>query len=290
VLSRWLSLLALVGCSYRPPAATENGSPSPSNDSTAADAEVTDGEVPDSETIVPILIDRGLVARYFMDEAASGQLPSSLTDSAGSPQALPITYGQATFVETNGHRGLSFPAISSTGMAEISLGGTKFITELAPKRTVTIEIVAQIATAGAAGSESQLAGLRGGNPDFMLTALGANDLRFFRPFGSEGATWANANTQQRMVLHLVFDSTRATESERIELFKNGSALTKTTSSPPVLNRTVGLGGGDKLMIGNSPGQNRSIQGTIFYVAYYNEALDATEIANNATRLLANDDL
>jgi hypothetical protein len=44
------------------------------------------------------------------------------------------------------------------------------------------------------------------------------------------------------------------------------------------------------MIGNRQGQDRSIAGTIFYVAYYNAPLDAAEIANNAQRLLADDDL
>ena len=43
------------------------------------------------------------------------------------------------------------------------------------------------------------------------------------------------------------------------------------------------------VIGNRQSQDRSIGGTIFYVAYYNVALAPAEIANNAQRLLANDD-
>ncbi len=279
-------LLALAACSYRPQVAPDDGSSSDGS----RDAAVTDGAVTDA-VILPILVDRGLVARYFMDEAASGQTPETLMDSASSPLALPITYDQAAYVETNGNRGLNFPSSVSTGKVELDLGSTKLFNQLSPATTVTIEVVAQITAGGSgSGNESQIAGLRGGNPDFMLTAAGSNDLRFFRPFGSQGATWANANSQQRMVLHLVFDSTLANADQRIELYKNGDALTKTASSPPNLNQNVGLAGNDKLMIGNSPNNNRSIQGTIFYVAYYNAALDAGEISNNAQRLLVDDDL
>jgi len=276
----WFGLL--VGCSYQPSVAQ-----SPAGDGSSLD----DGGNADTtiDSTIPILVDRGLVARYFIDEAATGQAPASLVDSATNPLPLPITYGQASFTEDHGNRGLGWPASQGTGKVEISLGSTKLINQLAPARTVTIEVVAQIVAAGTAGSESQIAGLRGGNPDFMLTAVGSTDLRFFKPFGSEGATWLGVNNQQRMVLHLVFDTTRGDPAQRIELFKNGNAVTKNASAPPNQNSTVGLGSSDELVIGNRQGQDRSIEGTIFYVAYYNVALDASEIANNAQRLLADDD-
>lgn len=279
----WLGLL--VGCSYRPGVggALDDGSPADG----ASDGSPTDAAI-DSQAL-PNLTDRGLVIRYFIDEAATGQGPSSLTDSAPSPLALPLTYGQMSFTEIDGHRGLHWPASGGSGKGEISFGSTKLITQLSPAQSVTIEVVAQITAAGGAGSESQIAGLRGGNPDFMLTALGSTDLRFFKPFGSEGATWANANSGQRMVLHLIFDSTRPNPADRIVLYKDGSVVTKSTSTPPGMGQNVGLGSGDELMIGNRQQQDRSLAGTMFYVAYYNVALDANEIGTNTQRLLADDD-
>jgi hypothetical protein len=285
----WFGLLA--GCSYDPSPGRATTGDGPLSDGPLEDAATTADTAGDS-AVIPLLVDRGLVVRYFMDEAASGQSPTSLTDSASSPLSVPITFGQASFIDENGHRGLNWPASQGSGKIELGLGSTKIQNQISPARTVTIEVVARIAGAGTAGSsnESQITGLRGGNPDFMLTAIGATDLRFFKPFGTEGATWVNVNNQQRMVLHLVFDTTRADAQQRIELFRNGGVITKTASSPPSQSSTVGLGSSDEFVIGNRQGSDRSIQGTIFYVAYYNVALAADEIANNAQRLLATDDL
>lgn len=286
-----LGLLALTGCTFKPGAQSELA---PGEDAAldgAIDASVTDGgeDAKLDSQILPALVNTGLVGRYFIDEAASGKVPTNLEDSAPtSPEDLPIIYGASSFTEVAGNRGLSWPASGGTGKLETDLSGTKYLNAFNPATRVTIEVVVQIANAGQAGSESQIAGLRGGNPDFMLTALNATDLRFFRPFGSNGATWSNVNQQQRMVLHLVYNSNAVAE-ERIQLYKNGTLVPKTASSPPQPGQAVGLGGSDKLIFGNAPNQDRSIQGTIFYVAYYNAAFDANEVANNASRLIVDDD-
>lgn len=285
-----LLCLMMAGCGFRIDYAQDGpGSEGPPGDgsNSPSDGTTPDGAI-DAQTIM--LVDRGLVARYFIDEAASGQTPTSLTDSAPSPLSLPLTFGQATFTEVNGHRGLQWAANTSSGKGEISLAGTKFLQQLVPARTVTIEVVVQITSSGGSGNESQITGMRGSNPDFMLTSLNGTDIRFFKPFGSEGATWSNVNAaQQRMVLHLVFDSQQANPSDRIDLFVNGLGIIKTASFPPAMGQTVGLGGSDEFMLGNRQQSDRSIAGTIFYVAYYQVALNDTEIASNAQRLLSNDD-
>ncbi len=289
-----LALIALVGCGFRATSLAGDGGSSDDADPSGNGSSSTDSANIDApspvDAAIASLMDRGLVVRYFMDEAATGTAPASLIDSAPSPLALPITYGQAMFTEANGNRGLRWGASQGTGKIEINLGSTKLQTRLSSARTVTIEIVVQITGAGAATTESQIAGLRGGNPDFMLTAVGSADLRFFKPYGSEGATWIGANAQERMVLHLVFDTTRADQGERLELFRNGVSVAKTTSFAPSMNSTVGLGSGESMLIGNRQNQDRSIAGTIFYAAFYDVALSASEITNNAARLLADDDL
>ena len=291
VLARHAVWVCLAGCSYSPsPGQVPTGDGSPGDG--PGDTPGVETDAPGDTAPVPDLIDRGLVLRYFMNEAASGTTPTMLLDSADAPLPLPITFGQATFVEDNGHRGLRFPASQSSGKAEVSIGSSSKLANLmAPARTVTIEVVAQIDNAGAAGgaNESQITGMRGGNPDFMLTAIGTTDLRFFRPFGNVGATWNGVHDQQRMVLHLVFDSTQVDSATRIELFKNSALVPKTTSSPPAQGQQVGLGGSDDLVIGNRQQADRSIQGTIFYVAYYNVALSSEEISTNAQHLIVDDD-
>jgi len=281
---RWpcFTVAALVGCGFQ----VEGVSP---DDASSGDA--SSGDAPSTADAAPkTLTDRGLVVRYFMDEAAGGRTPTNLTDAAPNPLALPITYGQATFSEVNGNRGLTWGVSQGTGKAEITFGSTKLNTRLGSAMTVTIEVVVEIKAGGSSGSESHIAGLRGLNPDLILTAIGSTDIVFFKPYNSVGATWLGVGAQQRMVLHLVFDTTRPTPDERIELFKDGVTLAKNTSFPPLMNSTVMAGGNEELMIGNRQDQMRSIAGTIFYVAYYDVALDATEIANNTQRLLASDDL
>jgi hypothetical protein len=283
--------LALAGCGFQLSFSSDGGA---SGDDAPADPDAmidTDGpeprpDAPDAAP-PPALVDRGLVARYFIDEAATGTTATILEDSAPMPVNLPITFGQASFSETNGNRGLKWADAQASGKVELALGNTKLRTRIAGMK-VTIEVVVHIDAAGMAGSESQITGLRGSNPDFMLTALG-NGIKFFRPYGNEGATWAGVNMQERMVLHLVYDTTRQGAAERINLFKDGVAIVKTTGSAPQLNSSFTMGTSDDFMIGNRQGQDRSIAGTIFYVAYYDEALDATEIGTNAQRLLANDD-
>ncbi|MFN0245348.1 MAG: LamG-like jellyroll fold domain-containing protein [Kofleriaceae bacterium] len=289
VVKSLVPAIVLAGCGFR---VSVTGT---SDGSSTEDAAVVDADPdapPDARPIdapPPMLVDRGLVVRYFIDEAASGQPQTLLVDSAPTPISLPITYGEAQYVETTeGHRGLQWAAVSGDGKIEQALSG-KLFTRLTNSLDITIEVVVQITASGSSGSESQITGLRGSNPDFMLTALNTTDLRFFRPFGTEGATWTNANMQQRMVLHLVYDTSLQNANSRIELFRDGSMLVKTTGSVPMQNTEVNLGSSDALMIGNRQNQDRSINGTIFYVAYYDVALTATEIMTNTERLLANDD-
>ena len=230
------------------------------------------------------LIDRGLVLRYFMDEAGSGTVPIELIDSAPNPLNLPITYGQAVYVD-DGNRGLYWQDALGSGKIEEALSATKLSTRLRNAMRVTMEIVVDIDGA----DDSQISGLRGSNPDFMLAAAGSNNLRFYRPFGTVGATWDGSNDQERMVLHVVFDPSREDAMRRIQLYKNGVLVPKTTSNPPVQNSGVGLGNGDDFMIGNSQGEAQSISGTIYYVAYYDLPLMPGEISNNYQRLFASDD-
>lgn len=291
-----MAALALGGCSFNQSVkalATDADPTLPDANTTSADADSTATDAnnsgdPDAGP-PPSLVDTGLVVRYFMDEATGGTAPLNLLDSAPTPLPAPIDYGgQASFTDENGNQGLQWDSAEVAGKAEVAFGATKLYDRLRPARTVTIEVVADIQNAGTNTEGSNIAGLRGGNPDFMLTVRGA-DIVFYRPFGSLGAIWADVNVQQRMVLHLVYDSTDPTSANRIELFKDGVLIPKTTSSPPAQNQTVGLGSLDSLMIGNNRNESRSIEGKIFYVAVYDQALSQADISTNTARLFADDD-
>ncbi len=240
---------------------------------------------PDSSTLA--LVDTGLVVRYFMDEAGDGQGPTELIDSAQDPLNLPITYGQAAYVD-DGNRGLKWPVALGTGKIEAGLGVPKLSTRLRNASKITMEVVVDVD--GANGTTlCNIVGMRGSNPDFMLSAIGQSELRFHRPFNISAASWDTINDHQRMVLHVVYDATAADPERRIELYKNGLVVPKSSSNPPSLDSTLGLAQASEFLIGNHQDQDRSIAGTIYYVAYYDQPLTADEVASNAARLLANDD-
>jgi hypothetical protein len=92
-----------------------------------------------------------------------------------------------------------------------------------------------------------------------------------------------------MVLHVVYDATLADPERRVDLYKNGVLVPKTTSNPPPMGNSQTLSTASEFMIGNRQDQTQSIAGTIYYVAYYDRPLTLAEISNNAQRLLANDD-
>ena len=263
---------ALTACSYTAPAGSQ-----PGNEDASLD--------PDGAPLS--LVDPGLVVRYFMDEASAGTEPTELIDSAPDPLNLPITYGQAVYVD-DGNRGLRWAVALGTGKVEAGLGTPKLSTHLRDASRLTMEVVVDVD--GANGTTlCNIVGMRGSNPDFMLSAIGQTELRFHRPLNILGASWETINHHQRMVVHVVYDTTATDPERRIELYKNGLVVAKTTTNPPPLDSTLGLPPASEFMIGNNQDETRSIAGTIYYVAYYDQPLTADEVANNAARLLANDD-
>ncbi len=287
-----LAALVLASCSFNPPGLSGDD-PEPTGDAGLVTADAgaiaADASAPDAMPPAP-LVDTGLVVRYFMDEAASGTEPQSLIDSSGvAPQLnLPIIYGQASYID-DGNRGLAWGTAGGNGKVEIGLGSAKLDSRLRRAQRLTIEIVVDIDGSGNAGAASELTGMRGGFPDFMLTAVNNGEIRFLKPFGTLGSTWPGVDTGERMVLHMVWNTTLSTGADRIRLYKNGVIQGKSEDDPPAQGSTVGLVASDDLIIGNSRAQNRSIAGTIYYVAYYDEPLSDGDIVNNAQRLLASDD-
>lgn len=270
----WTCGAALTACSFSVPA-----SPGAGSDAITPDA------TPDATPIA--LVDTGLVVRYFIDEADAGQGPAELLDSAPDPLNIPITYGQAVYVD-DGNRGLHWAVALGDGKIERGLGEPKLSSRLRDGTRLTMEVVVDVD--GASGTTlCHIAGMRGSNPDFMLSAIGTSELRFHRPFNVLGASWDGINDHERMVVHVVYDATAPDPERRIELYKNGVMVPKTTSNPPSLGSSLDLSTASELMIGNHQDENRSIAGTIYYVAFYDQPLAVGELSNNAARLLANDD-
>ncbi|MBW2455453.1 MAG: hypothetical protein JRI68_13115 [Deltaproteobacteria bacterium] len=247
----------------------------------------------------PALIDRELVARYYLDEAAAGQEPTAAQDSAADPLDLPLTYAaQLSYVEVDGNRGLRWTTAGSAGRATVPIGSTKVHDRLDDSTQVTVELVVDVEDSVYfdrlmhVGEANQV----GGELALALPS-GANTLSL-HPYGNAadnaGEWTVGLATAGRVVVHLVMDTNLATQADRTRLFVDGVAAPLTT---PATTTYVPFQAGDNLdldlsstfTVGNKPIQNRSMKGTIFYLALYAVALTTTEIEGNVKLLQVSDD-
>jgi hypothetical protein len=243
------------------------------------------------------LVDDGLLARYFLAEAESGTAPTEAVDAAPNPLALPILQDPVmSYVTEDGHRGLHWTVAGEPGGPRLPILDTKIL-DLDGVSAATIETVARIEEASVSGSRLVHVGVDS-SWHFSLGVASAAliDVPIHFSFGINTALGsASANfpadfTAGRMVVHAVFDSTRAVAAERMRVYVNGVALSADMGAAfPVQDDVVSLDGTQAIALGNRLINGRSIHGTLFYGAYYLVAFDDAQIAHNVSILLASDD-
>jgi hypothetical protein len=246
------------------------------------------------------LVDRGLLVRYYVDEAASGQTPTDLADSAPNPLDLPITYTpEMTFVEQAGNRGLEWTATQVDGRAMALVPDTKIEQALDGATEATIESVIQVSPNTDYWSYVSHIGLAGDFGHFSLVIGSTAESALFW-WESPGTTnsageWPlDFGALGRFVVHVVLDTSQANGDHRVRLFVNGGSVAVGTPSgypiaQPALDEPIDLGGGSYFVLGNRDSGDRSYEGILFYSALYAVALTDSEIAINAEVLLADDD-
>jgi hypothetical protein len=236
------------------------------------------------------LVDEGLLVRYFIDEAASGQTPIRLEDSAPTPLTLLLTYTNSLMFAQPApdHRALRWTAAGDDARASASINGTKISTQLDPSTTFTLELVVDLRGVGA--GQVRLLSIANGTTTYGSIALITNDLVSLRlHLGTATIYWNVPFTQGRLVLHAVVDTNVATAEDRTRLYVDGAAQPRTSGTSPSLGYTPPLLLADYLTIGNVEGAGRSPEGDIFYAAIYTKALSPQQVASNAQQLTANDD-
>ncbi|WP_050432063.1 LamG-like jellyroll fold domain-containing protein [Chondromyces crocatus] len=262
--------------------------------------EETLGDLIDDNCDGTALVSTDVLVRYVINEPASGQTPTELMDVAPDPLALPITFanGLAFTQDTNGHRGLTWPARGQDGRAARSIQNTKVTTRLDQAQRLTLELVADVTDSDSGSTLTRLFYLGINESTDQLSLIprnaGENLRLYFNDNNADahnGVQWpVNLHTAGRIVLHVVLDTTKATDSERVTLYRNGSALSpEGTPTWPGENERLNLTGTNSLALGNRPSGGRSIQGTLHYAAVYMRALTPNEVESNAAVLLANDD-
>lgn len=286
-----LTLLALPACSilFNDSASDDDGGVTP--DGSLVDEGTTpptDGGPElggtDASPILP-LKDRGLLARYYMDEASTGQSPSELIDSSPAALHLPITYASSLRFDQEGGRGLAFPTLNGDGRAQALIGGTS-VGSLKGTRSGTLEVVVRVTEStptvsaivhiGKSGQEGALS---------MWTDSGTIKLGHQDSYAAE---WSVPTLNERTTLHLVVDSTEASASARSHLYVNGTEVAANQSAV-IGDSIIFLPGSPSLVIGNDVNGALGLVGKIYYVAIYAVPLGATEVTHNAQILAASDD-
>jgi hypothetical protein len=236
------------------------------------------------------LDDDALVVRYFLDEAASGQVPGSVQDSAPNPMDMPLSYSAAmSWVESQGHRGLSWASAGQDGHAAIATNGSKIRSMLDGSTQATIEVVVALQSVDALGSRLVHLGT-GMDPGRFTLASGLPNSFDFRlsnvTVGNWTAVWPSYPT--RAVLHMVLDTTQANAADRALLFVDG-AVKGNNVVPPLIDATIAVPNSEFFVLGNRQVGGRSIAGVLHYVAVYAKPLTTATIEQHVSRLTVSDD-
>jgi len=249
-----------------------------------------------------LLDDTGLVARYYMDEATSGQTGPVFDSGPATAVDLSITTDGAepVYVDDGGNRGLRFDTVGSNARVIGSIDNTK-IAALHGAEALTIEFVADIDAGSDSSNPTPL--WIGPNSSYSdarlhLIARGSNAMvTRWRSIGSAGVgfgpQWNSAWLNGRHVYHLVWDTAQASQTSRIRLYRDGVLIPVTIAgSMPSQNDQLFIDNDlttATLIFGNVGGGGFGMDGTVFYGAIYDGAMTATQISTNAAILLNNDD-
>lgn len=238
------------------------------------------------------LVDDGLVARYLIAEADSGQAVTELVDAAPSPLAIPITYiPELTFAaDTEGRRGLNFSVTNGAGRAAVGVDGTKVSQQIHASGTATIEVVADIVDIDNPAGFLFI----GQNIWTQRLALIAWEETLVTVVMNDGGGWADFFVDVpaigRTVYHGVLDTDAVAPEDRIRLYLNGARLTPIDTNFPTQGALIDLSIGNMLTIGNDANNTYSPEGMIFYVALYSSAFTDEQVSQNTPLLLYDDDV
>lgn len=268
---------------------------------------------------MPALVDRGLVARYYIDEANSGFAPGELVDAHATADNLAIDYytipdppvgGAGGTGGTGGAgaggappaapdmeftevapamRGLTWADHSQDGRAAALIDGGD-LEALNGATQATIECVAQVLRGNPNASRILHIGMGSENGRLAMCTESASNLQL-RLNNRVIEEWDLADALlERSVLHYVLDTTLTDVDERLRLYVDGvdQGPGVTLDSQPALDETLTFAAAT-LALGNRSDGKRSLEGTIYYCALYAAALGPTEVAENAALLAVSDD-
>lgn len=269
--------------------------PSPTSAATSS-ADGSSGSDDPSTTAPPpcdedsCLVDREVVVRYFIDEAAEGQRPGVLSDAIDPPLDLFLSYvPEMAYTEQQSGRGLSWSMASVSGTAWVGVDGTKLVNRLQGSTTATIEVVLRMTAVESLGSRISHVG-DGTEKGFL--SLSSSQLGILQFHWQETVLleeWnVGASITERSVVHVVVN-TEAEAEDRVVLYFNGAAVSPSDESPPPAGAPIDLSMDEFYVLGNRENGERSFAGELYYAAIYQSALTQAEIEANFATLDVFDD-
>ncbi len=251
--------------------------------------------------------------RYAMNERVANQAQNNALDTSNADTAINLTRSQVAtspdFIELLSHWAARFTVIASGGryLSPTQSATSKLQSRLHGRSSLTYEIVVDNNDPATSGSTQRWVALvaDGDHTNTFGLAFLDNDSveAVVRTAAGTTATWRwdapPIATSRRLVLHLVFDSTRATASERLRLYVDG-ALRAAAASPAIAqNANIFLYNGSGASPGNSAlfaVGNRTVTSPasspladIYWVAAYARALSAEDVRSHTRILLKSDD-
>ncbi len=258
--------------------------PAPTGTSTGASNDETGGSP-------GVLIDRGLLARYYLDEAVSGDDPPDAFDAAVDPINLTMGYdgGQPMFVNPRrSQTGLRFFTAMAPGSAAADVNDTKLEQPL-EATTATIEVVVQIDQASQTpGDLAQLVWIGTSGNDGRL-ALSAGMVGFRLAYNDSLRTAWDVPMHARQVVTMVVDTGAEVAADRTKLYVDGVLVPGTSGDPPGKDATISIPNQAWIVLGNKLAQSHSFRGVLYYAAVYDVAMPAEDVAHNAMVLAVDDD-
>lgn len=239
------------------------------------------------------LVERGVLARWFLDEAGGA---TTVTDAIAPFVDLTVQPNNTGFPVLSGVagvRGVTWDTAGTNGYVRTAVADTKLET-IDGKRRATIEIVMSLSDV-VDGSRLVHYGAEAEGGRLSLRAIDMSTIELWVTYESR-AFWTVDLSTPRLVVHAVYDSELAQPDDRAQLYVGGTVVdTLSVEAPIAQGLTIDVDSPNPVTfhIGNrddsTPSNGRSAKGTFHYVALYDVALTAAEVATNAALLAQRDD-
>ncbi len=258
-----------------------------SSSTTDADAAGLDsGDTTDGRDAV--LLDDGVLARWFVDDAGAGQVARSVGDgvAAGLDLELVVVDDHPQFVEdSQGNRGLQWTGDSAAGRAEALLGDSALGQALMTTPQLTLEMVIELEQVN--GDRADLFAI--GSAPSVGIGLAAMNLDEIELLWDEQtvARLPVPGLGERHVLHMTIDTEAA--GPQVRGYLDGEPQTLLDMVPLSGGSQLPVPGGSSVALGSRPGGISVFRGRVYYCAIYSIALDDAQVANNAIVLFDDDD-